>query len=129
MTLRIPALVLIGALSTACAKESLVPRARVDDVPLPGWLTAMIDQFEDPSLANPPAFIARYTYQNQVVYYVAPRCCDIWSTLYTSTGAVLCAPDGGLSGEGDGRCPDFAARRRDELIVWQSRRVTAAPPS
>ena len=68
--------------------------------------------------SSAPDFVARYDYNGQTVYYVAPRCCDIWSILYDSSGTVLCAPDGGIAGMGDGRCPDFIAERKNEKILW-----------
>ena len=37
-----------------------------------------------------------------------------------STGTVLCAPDGGIDGRGDGRCPDFLAERKEERILWRA---------
>src|SRR5207249_5819354 len=101
-------LFLVLALS-ACATKPFP-----NEPPLPDWLTAIIDSLEHPPVSNPPAFIARYDYRGQTVYYVAPRCCDIRGVLYDSTGTVLCAPDGGIDGRGDGRCPDFLAERKEE---------------
>jgi hypothetical protein len=83
---------------------------------------ALTHDLESQPVANPPAYIARYEYQGQVVYYLPPRCCDIPSTLYDAAGVILCHPDGGLSGIGDGRCPDFIAQRTKEQIVWRDGR-------
>ena len=116
MTPRTTGLLAVLALSVACATE---PPVKTE--PVPEWLAAIIDQLEHPPVSNPPEFIAQYKYQGQVVYYVGPRCCDIPSTLYSAAGAVLCAPDGGFSGGGDGRCPDFMAARSDEKILWRPR--------
>ena len=91
-----------------------------DDVP--AWVVGLIRQMESEPVANPPAFVARYEYRDAEVYYVPPRCCDVPSTLYDASGTVLCHPDGGLAGDGDGRCPDFLAERRNEKIVWRDRR-------
>ncbi len=107
------------ALSTACAEPPLTAKPLAITEPVPEWLADLISTFENPPVTNPPPFVARYDYHDQVVYYVAPRCCDIYSVLYDSAGAVLCAPDGGLTGTGDGRCPDFIAERRNEVILWQ----------
>ena len=36
--------------------------------------------------------------------------------------AVICHPDGGITGRGDGRCPDFFVERRNERVVWRDQR-------
>jgi hypothetical protein len=56
------------------------------------------------------------------VYYVPSKCCDVPSVLYDSAGAVVCSPDGGITGKGDGRCTDFFDARRDEVVVWRDPR-------
>lgn len=88
----------------------------------PDWLTSLIRQLETQPMANPPAFIAQYLYRGETVYYLPARCCDIWSTLYQADGTILCHPDGGFGGSGDGRCPAFAAERSNEQIIWRDPR-------
>lgn len=57
------------------------------------------------------------------MYYVPPQCCDQFSTLYDANGNVICAPDGGFFGTGDGRCPDFFTDRTNEKLVWNDGRT------
>ena len=52
-----------------------------------------------------------------------PRCCDIFSDLYDASGNVIGHPDGGITGQGDGRVPDFPAQRENERIVWKDQRI------
>jgi hypothetical protein len=103
--------------TTGCAAGNLVAPARHPD-----WLTSLIRQLEAQPVANPPAFIARYEYRGEIVYYLPARCCDIWSTLYHADGTIVCHPDGGLTGRGDGRCPTFLAERANEQIIWRDSR-------
>ncbi|QJX49191.1 hypothetical protein HMJ29_07090 [Hymenobacter taeanensis] len=63
-----------------------------------------------------------YQYNGGLVYYETVGCCDQYTTLYSSAGKVLCHPDGGLTGRGDGQCPDFAKTRTEERLVWQDPR-------
>ena len=56
-------------------------------------------------------------------YYVPPQCCDQFSTLYDADGAVICAPDGGITGRGDGKCPDFFQSRTNEKLFWEDSRT------
>jgi hypothetical protein len=75
-------------------------------------------------VANPPASITAFTYRDETVYFLPSRCCDIPSVLYDVNGVVLCAPDGGITGQGDGRCQDFMTARRDERLIWVDPRGT-----
>lgn len=84
----------------------------------PPFVEALIAQMEAGPVGNPPASIWQYAYKGQEVYYVPPVCCDVPSTLYDRAGSVLCSPDGGLTGRGDGRCPDFFALRTGERRIW-----------
>ncbi len=116
MTRRLTILVLAITLGVAC---------KTGIEPVPAWVTALVEQLENEPAANPPAFLARYDYGGRMVYYLPARCCDIASNLYDASGVVICHPDGGFTGNGDGRCPDFFARRTNESIVWRDPRGAA----
>lgn len=88
----------------------------------PAWLSTFIRQLESEPAANPPAYIAEYEYRGRAVYYLPPRCCDVPSRLYDREGAILCEPDGGLTGRGDGRCPGFFEERGNERVIWRGMR-------
>ena len=87
----------------------------------PPWLLGLIEEQLSQPLAHPPAQIVRREYETGVYYYVPPRCCDVWSDLYDADGALVCHPDGGITGGGDGRCPDLGALLRAE-VVWRDSR-------
>lgn len=89
---------------------------------VPNWINEAIENFQSEPVDNPPRSIYRYTYQDQTVYYIPGQCCDQFSTLYDVDGNEICAPDGGLTGEGDGRCPDFFEQRTNELLLWEDSR-------
>ncbi|MBF9253077.1 hypothetical protein I2I11_07220 [Pontibacter sp. 172403-2] len=86
------------------------------------WLSQLIQQLQEDKPANPPAKIYRYTYHDQEVYYLTSRCCDIPGKVYDMYGNVLCEPDGGITGKGDGRCPDFFEQRKNETLIWEDKR-------
>ncbi len=86
------------------------------------WIDAMIDTFQKAPLGNPPQSIWRYEYKGQTVYYVPAQCCDQFSSLFDGNGNLLCAPDGGISGQGDGRCPDFSNERKNGTLIWSDPR-------
>ncbi|MEL6134608.1 MAG: hypothetical protein AAFR59_14705, partial [Bacteroidota bacterium] len=73
---------------------------------------------------EPTARIYEVSYQNQRAYFIPAHCCDIPSELYTADCQVLCFPDGGLNGQGDGRCMDFEFREEEAKLIWQDKRVS-----
>jgi hypothetical protein len=89
---------------------------------VPTWLQVLITQIEREPVTNPPSAIYSYRYRGETVYFRPSRCCDIMSVLYDRNGVVLCAPDGGIAGGGDGRCPDFFRTRSGERLIWQDSR-------
>jgi hypothetical protein len=92
---------------------------------VPAAVSAIIEDLKNQPVANPPAYVASYEYSGQVVYYVPPRCCDIFGNLYDGQGQLICHPDGGIAGHGDGRCPDFLSQRKNETILWRDTRSPA----
>jgi uncharacterized protein DUF6970 len=90
--------------------------------PLPAAITELIHEIQGQAPASPPSYVASYEYEGKVVYYVPPRCCDIFGDLYDEAGQLICHPDGGLTRTGDGRCPDFASKRVNEKIIWRDLR-------
>ena len=89
----------------------------------PGWVNDLVSTFQKDPVGNPPQSIWQYEFKGQTVYYVPAQCCDQFSTLYSAAGDVICAPDGGLTGHGDGRCPDFMQVRGNEKLIWQDSRT------
>ena len=88
----------------------------------PEWITNLIAKYESEPIGNPPQSIWCYEYKCQPVYYVPPQCCDQYSTLYDVNGNRICAPDGGITGRGDGQCPDFFQERKNEKLIWKDSR-------
>jgi hypothetical protein len=70
--------------------------------------------------ANPPLEVWQYLYNNQLVYLVKPDCCDQYEQVYTVNCASLCAPGGGLTGKGDGKCADFYTSATHAQLVWKA---------
>jgi hypothetical protein len=92
---------------------------------VPAAVTALIQDMQTQPVRNPPGLVARYDYAGRVVYYVPPHCCDFFGDLYDSAGVVICHPDGGIAGHGDGRCADFFSQRTNETIIWRDQRTTS----
>ena len=89
----------------------------------PDWIKSLIEKYQNDTVNYQPQSIWRYEYKGQIVYYVPPICCDQSSILYDANGNVICSPDGGFSGNGDGRCPDFFQERKNEKLIWKNPRT------
>lgn len=65
------------------------------------------------------------------VYLLTPVCCDQLHGLYDRDGRYICAPSGGLSGSGDGKCLPWAQmsalQRRLRLPATQPTQHPQAP--
>ena len=86
------------------------------------WIDRLIVHFENEPVGNPPQSIWQYEYKGDVVYYIPAQCCDMYSILLSSDSTVLCAPDGGLIGTGDGRCVDFFDASTNKKLIWEDMR-------
>lgn len=107
----------------ADGRWDLVNATPADQQPTrPEWLTTLINGLSTAPVANPPAQIIQYHYNDATVYYLPPRCCDIRSVLYDVDGHILCHPDGGIIGRGDGQCPDFHNTKTQEQVIWRDER-------
>jgi uncharacterized protein DUF6970 len=91
-----------------------------DTTPVPAPVAKLIHELQTKPPTNAPGYVASYEYRGGIVYYVGPRCCDIFSDLYDASGKLICHPDGGLAGHGDGRCPDFLSQRTKEKFLWRA---------
>ena len=88
----------------------------------PKWVDDLIRKYQAGQQGNPPLAVWRYSYKGRKVYYLPPQCCDQYSALYNEAGKLLCAPDGGKTGHGDGKCPKFFKLRKAGELIWQDSR-------
>jgi hypothetical protein len=89
---------------------------------LPDCVGHKIQEIMQEPPRNPPAEIWQYKFEGKKVYYIPPYCCDAYSELLDENCRVICAPDGGITGRGDGRCPDFYSKRKNGILIWQDKR-------
>lgn len=59
-------------------------------------------------------------------YLVNAPCCDHYNHLYDGDGRRVCAPTGGFSGGGDGRCPAWVEALLARGPAWPSNPASAA---
>ena len=95
---------------------------RLDSTARPQWLQNRIQNILATRKRNPVIRISRYQYEGETVYYETAPCCDQQSVLYNVEGKIICHPEGGITGKGDGKCSSFNKRRTNEQLVWQDPR-------
>jgi hypothetical protein len=62
--------------------------------------------------------IWQYQLQEDLVYYIKMNGADQYNKLLNSKCEVICYPDGGITGHGDGKCPEFFEARAKGKILW-----------
>ena len=97
-------------------------RAESDTSHRPAWLKARIAAVLAERKRNPITRILLYQYEGKTVYYQSAPCCDQFSQVFDTKGRLICQPDGGITGKGDGKCPDFEKNKSNEKLVWQDPR-------
>jgi hypothetical protein len=102
----------------------LFSACRNDEIPagLPACVKEKISLLKSKPTQNPPASVWQYQYKGQTVYYLPPACCDQMGELYDENCNLICHPDGGITGRGDGKCEDFFSTRQNEELVWEDKR-------
>lgn len=108
--------------ATVILCSSFQKRKRKTPDTLPVCVQKMIKKYATEEKQNPPRSIYSYLYHGKTVYYVTPPCCDFFSELYDSNCNLMGNPDGGFTGRGDGKFPDFAEKRTNEKLVWKDKR-------
>ena len=116
-----------GTVTTAPTSANTVDAVPVrmmesDTTSRPAWLKARIAAVLAERKGNPIIRILRYSYGGQTVYYQSAPCCDQFSQVFDTKGRLICQPDGGLTGKGDGKCLDFEKKKANEKLVWQDPR-------
>lgn len=71
---------------------------------------------------NPPAEVNEYIYNGQRVFLFSSNCCDQYIMLYNGACVYICAPSGGYTGKGDGKCADFYESAKHVRLVWKDPR-------
>lgn len=104
----------------ACTPKSGTHTTLKDSTPV--CIIRRIEEIKKQPVWSPPAEINEYSYNGQTVYLITADCCDQFITLADKSCAVLCAPSGGYTGSGDGRCPDFNEKAKHIRLVWKDER-------
>jgi len=110
------ALILLGILVLTINCEN-----SESDSEYPNCIETKINELKNSPVQNPPAEVWKWEVNNEVYYYVTSDCCDQFNILYNENCVSVCAPDGGITGNGDGNCPEFN-NTIEKTLVWKDLR-------
>lgn len=89
---------------------------------IPSCIEEKIEQIKKEAKWNPPAEINEYKFEGKRVYLVTSNCCDQYNSLLDSDCNFICAPSGGITGKGDGKCNEFANTAKHIKLIWKDDR-------
>jgi len=87
---------------------------------VPKCILEKIEAYKKKEKHDQPQNVIEYEYKGKKVYYVTMPCCDFFNELYDAKGNLMGHPDGGFTGRGDGKLPDFTELKKKERIIWQA---------
>lgn len=99
---------------TSCEKLAL-------NKDVPNCVERKIKKIKKEKVQNPPAKVWEWKVNGETYYYITSDCCDQFNYLYDDKCNEICAPDGGFSGSGDGKCPQFNGPI-EKTLVWEDDR-------
>ena len=108
------AVLMISAILTGCKESDL-------DIDAPACIEHKIEELIKNEVSNPPTQIWKWEVDGNTYYYITSNCCDQYNYLYTENCEIVCAPDGGITGEGDGNCPIFT-NEIIKTLIWEDQR-------
>lgn len=97
-------------------------KANVASIEAPECIKAKISEIQNEPVRNPATKVWQYEYNGETVYYVPPYCCDFFGTVYNSKCEIICHPDGGIAGNGDGKCKNFFKIATNGKVIWEDKR-------
>lgn len=89
---------------------------------IPSCIQSKIDSIKKLPRFNPPAEVTEYEMEGKRVFLFSSDCCDFFNTLVDAKCNYVCAPSGGFTGKGDGKCPDFDKKAKMIKQVWKDPR-------
>lgn len=90
-------------------------------VDVPACVERKIREITKEDVNNPPAQVWKWVADGQTYFYITADCCDQYNYLYNENCMVVCAPDGGIKGQGDGACPEFKGEI-EKTLIWEDNR-------
>jgi len=91
------------------------------EINIPNCIDSKITELKNAPVQNPLAEVWKWEENGTIYYYITSDCCDQYNYLYNENCEIVCAPDGGIIGSGDGNCPEFSSEVVKTLL-WKDDR-------
>jgi len=88
---------------------------------IPACVQKLIDDGNKETPSTAPIQVDEYLYKDKKVYLAIAQCCDFFNLLYDENCKEICAPTGGFTGKGDGKCPDFEKEAKLIKTIWKEK--------
>ncbi len=88
---------------------------------IPACVQKLIDDASRETPPTTPIRVDEYSYKGKKVYLFTADCCDFYNIVYDDSCKRICAPSGGFTGGGDGKCPDFDSTAKLVKEVWRQK--------
>lgn len=118
-TLRMKIFLILMAVPVLMSKTCKKNQATNDT---PACVQQKIDSIRQVPRWNPPAQVDEYEYNGKRVFVFSSPCCDQYNTAWDGNCGYICAPSGGFTGKGDGKCADFSSVAKHIRLVWKDDR-------
>jgi uncharacterized protein DUF6970 len=99
-------------------------KLKKDHADLPICIQQKIDEIKAQKKWNPPAEVHEYFFKGMRVFYFSSNCCDQYNVVVDEKCNYICAPSGGTTGKGDGKCSDFLTMAQYIKLIWKDERNT-----
>lgn len=103
-------------------KDKTGDEAQQNNMPdsIPVCVRQLIDTAANETPSNSPVQVDEYEYMGKTVYLITAHCCDQYNMLYDTSCQPICAPSGGFTGRGDGKCEDFSKTAKHIKLIWKN---------
>lgn len=110
---RVMALLLAGAALHGVPAQASAAEAQ------PAWLRQRLAQLQ--ASRRPDAIeVWKLSYRGADAYLFIAGCCDRHNPLLDAQGRTICAPTGGITGRGDGRCTEPLPDPEQRVKLWSA---------
>ena len=104
------------------AQEAATQPKKEEMAKIPACIQARIDSIKKLPRFNPPAEVTEYNYYEKRVFLFSADCCDMYNSVYDENCQYICAPSGGITGQGDMKCKDFSKNANLVKVIWKDER-------
>jgi len=89
----------------------------------PDCVNQLVVEIKAAEVTNPPKKVFSLSFKGKTYYYVTAECCDFFTELYDQDCNLVCAPDGGITGGGDRKCPaGFEINELEKELIFEDNR-------